>query len=220
MPKRTYTRAFGAAPKRGVTKKRNVVRRRFIPRGISPLGQVVTIKRSYYSGSLASNGNTAQNFTGLGLSFNVSDLPNYTEFSNLFDQYRIRWVAIRVIPINNVAYANTEGVQLPDVLAAVDMDDATAPVDLNAMHQYSNCVVFGAMAAPRTIGFRPAIAGVCYQGATAVGYTVRQNDWVNMANLVPWYGIKFGVHNELDHTAITYKYRLFITLTMEFRGIR
>lgn len=55
-------------------------------------------------------------------------LPDYSEFTNLFDQYRINWMSLKMVPFQNVSLANSTGGQ--QCLAVVhysvtDYDDAT-----------------------------------------------------------------------------------------------
>ena len=60
---------------------------------------------------------------GHAFPFGLSLLPNYSEFTNLFDRYRIRQVDIRMV----LAQKNANGVN-PTLWAYMDDDDASIPI--------------------------------------------------------------------------------------------
>jgi hypothetical protein len=68
---------------------------------------------------------------GLALSFSLDQLPNYTDFTNLFDNYSIDMIDITVIP----------GVNSLQVFGVPDFDDAVAPGTVNEVLERQNCTV-------------------------------------------------------------------------------
>jgi hypothetical protein len=62
---------------------------------------------------------------GHAFPFALSLLPNYSEFANLFDSYRIRQVDIRLV--HDYQYNGTSTVPTPTVWAWMDDDDAAIP---------------------------------------------------------------------------------------------
>jgi hypothetical protein len=68
---------------------------------------------------------------GLGLSFSLDSLPNYTDFTNLFDNYSIDMVDITIIP----------GVNAIQVYGVPDFDDAVAPGSATDILERQNCNV-------------------------------------------------------------------------------
>lgn len=62
-----------------------------------------------------------------GFDFKLTDLNNYTEFTNLYDQYKI--VSVRLefqSPFTNNPMTNA-GVVIPEMYTAIDRNDITAP---------------------------------------------------------------------------------------------
>lgn len=47
--------------------------------------------------------------TSYNLAFRLSDVPGYTDFTNMYDQYRLRAVKLNLLPIGNVSSSNTTG---------------------------------------------------------------------------------------------------------------
>ena len=82
------------------------------------------------------NINTALN-GGLAVP-NAYGLPNFTEFTGLFDHYRIDKVCIEMFFTNNNSSMNSPSVALPLWYSAKDMDDST-PITQTAMQQYQKC---------------------------------------------------------------------------------
>jgi hypothetical protein len=68
---------------------------------------------------------------GLAFSFSLDQLPNYTDFTNLFDHYSIDRIDLVLIP----------GVHQAQVYGAPDFDDAVAPTGVADMLERQNCSV-------------------------------------------------------------------------------
>ncbi len=73
--------------------------------------------------------------TSMALTFALSDLPNYTEFTALFDQYRIEEVSVRLIPIVTTCTPASYTDSL--LYSVVDFDDATTAT-VTDLQQYEN----------------------------------------------------------------------------------
>lgn len=74
--------------------------------------------------------------------FRLADLPNYTEFTALFDRYMITKVKAQLLPRGNVSEVSQQtGVAqntISNIWSAIDYDDATAPANLATILQYGN----------------------------------------------------------------------------------
>lgn len=73
------------------------------------------------------------------IQFALVDLPNSTDFTNLYDQYRFNKVVFKLIPkisessINPGAITNAN---LQQIHSVIDHDDNTAPTGINQLVQY------------------------------------------------------------------------------------
>lgn len=74
---------------------------------------------------------TAGTPQGLAFSFSLDQLPNYTDFTNLFDHYSIDRIDLVAIP----------GVNPAQIYSAPDFDDAVAPTGVADLLERQNCTV-------------------------------------------------------------------------------
>lgn len=70
-----------------------------------------------------------------------SQLPNYTDFTNLYDQYMIKKIVLKIIPKvtqHNLATTTVGNSDLPQVHSAIDYDDATTPTSVQQLCEYQS----------------------------------------------------------------------------------
>lgn len=131
--------------------------------------------------------------------FRFQDLINYSEFSNLYDRYRIMGVTLRFQLINNPD-ANTEiGTTsignaanfFPKMWYIRDYDDGNTE-NLDAFRQRAG--VRYKILKPNSelrISVRPAVLTQQYASAISTGYTPKWKQWIDMDNpSIPHYGVK------------------------------
>ena len=97
---------------------------------------------------------------GLGLSFNVNQLENFTTYASLFDNYRVNWIDLEVEYLANNASVNGSGM-LPVIYAICDRDDALAPTDqhyLTGRQGYKTMRVGNGSRTKFTVRLRPKLA--------------------------------------------------------------
>jgi len=152
-----------------------------------------------------------------GRSFELAALPSYTEFTSLFDRYRIARVDIKfACTFNgaNVAIAATTPTSIPQLLSVVDLDDDTALTQSADYYQYSTFSV-QRLDHVSKFSFTPHVAVAVYNGAfTGYGNTEM---WLDMGSTsVKHYGFKFEVDpmfygagaNTLGRIVIYYTYHV------------
>lgn len=125
-----------------------------------------------------------------GTTFQLDDLPNYTEFTNLFDQYRIRGIKLDLFFNQSPADANNP-VGSGLFYHYIDLDDATAPATEAEVCQrgyLKKIRPFG----HHKIFIRPRTAKAIWQGAfTAYGQN-NNNQWIDCTYpAVEYYGWKY-----------------------------
>lgn len=131
--------------------------------------------------------------------FQLSFLPNYTEFTNLFDQYRIVGVSIKWIFSTNVVnygapvagtFADT---CLPLLHYCFDTNSNVVPASINVMREYNTYRCKRLDRVCKTY-CRPRIANVAYESALAVGYTQGYKQWVDTTYpSMDYYGIRWAI---------------------------
>lgn len=163
-------------------------------------------------------GDLAFTTTGSGglLEFRLNQLPNYTEFTTMFDAYRINKVVLSFKPNFiesnvNASFATTG--YIPDIGVVIDYDSqATNPSNMNELRQYSNFREYKANRAFKVVVV-PRTAGMIYKGPASTAYCQsRPRLWLDCENPdVPHYGVNYftapaGANNlwNLVVTAIFY----------------
>lgn len=121
-------------PRRNIIRRRKIrnMRRRPMKKSYK---KVVVVKRTVALSNIAQT-NANQHFQ---YSFKISDLPNYTELTNLYDQYKIKSVQLKIVPNVTSADINpvASSVGLPSIHSVLDFSDSTALTSLNDYMQYS-----------------------------------------------------------------------------------
>lgn len=132
------------------------------------------------------------------MSFALSSLPNATEFTALFDQYKIMKVKLDFIPFgDNVnlpisTMSGANGLVSPGgpLVTAIDYDDNNVPGTAADLIQYQASRV---TPIPKRLKMtlRPKFATEVYRSAIATGYGARTG-WLDCANSdIPHYGVKY-----------------------------
>lgn len=145
--------------------------------------------------------------------FQLAYLPGYTEFTSLYDQYRIDSVLLRFIPA--VMTSSPLDPLNGFIAMAVDYDDINNPASMDQLYQYGNCSVYPANR-EIIVRVRPRAALAAYSG-TFTSYANMGNMWIDIASpSVQHYGLKAG------YTASTpvHSWNVFITYMLSLRSSR
>jgi hypothetical protein len=120
------------------------------------------------------------------MNFKLTDLPNYAEFTALFDQFRIKTVVIKWTPKQSAAmlmpYDATGAVGktiIPSIWGAPDYDDDT-PASTEALKQYSHAK-WWPITKPHTEVIHPRVTAEVYQGVTSAYAAANGPTWVDCA---------------------------------------
>lgn len=173
----------------------------------------VRYSRSYAPATVITTSTTAE---AAGVyTFQLSDLPNSADFTNLYDQYRILSVKVTLMP----TYTEAEVSSVADfqgwIVLANDYDDSTANLTSQLL-QYQQSKVYP-LNRPIEWRVRPKAAAVVYQGGVTSAYAAHASGWIDCAYPgVIHYGVKWA-------TAITTKVVRFAVIckfNMEFKRVR
>lgn len=179
---------------------------------------VANITASTSAGGLQSNAAGA-------LSFNLASLPNATEFTNLFDQYKIMKVKLDFIPFGDTVnlpistMSGSTSLVSPGgpLITAIDYDDNTTPGAASDLLQYQNSKV---TPVPRRLkmSLRPKFATEVYRSATTTGYGARSG-WLDTdyAN-IPHYGVKYYM-NAPSAVSSSFSYQVWAEMVIAVKGV-
>lgn len=181
---------------------------------LSSYNQVVKIKRTCLINTV--------DFTfsgGWSTYFSLNQLPNSSDFTNLFDKYRIQGVKLRLLPNitdNNTGNANT--LNIPRTHYCWDYDDYTAPSSLNSMLERDNVKIIQGNQVINTFS-RPKVQMAMYNSATTSGYgDAIKGQWIDCTNdAVPHYGFKMWCDTDAVSTQVV-RYKVYATFYLNFKA--
>lgn len=138
-----------------------------------------------------------------GWPIRLSDVPNYTDFTNLFDQYRIKYVKTKwYLKVDPGAQAAASAIY-PKIYYSRDYNDTTAPANLGELRERGDCK-FKVLRPDRPviIKFKPNLLQSIFTSGTAVQEPV-WDKWLNTsASDTPYCTIKWAFD---DLTNTNYK---------------
>ncbi len=149
---------------------------------------VYTFTRSCSKGTItATNGETLT-----ALSFTLNDVPLPSDFTSLFDQYRIIQVILEFIPVTQPFGPSTTATDLPSVHTVIDYDDDTTPTSINTLRQYSTHQIVSNQSYFKRV-LTPRFTIAAYSGAFTSYSLGPVNTWqdANSPGII-YYGVKVG----------------------------
>lgn len=151
---------------------------------------------------------------GFGVSFNLADVVNSSEFTALFDEFRV--VGVEVVAI--VTGINTPGGTYPLLYTYPDFDDATAPSTQSVALQVTPLTVWAPSASNPVKRYRISPKLALTTGGSGA---VASSAWADVAYpSIPWYGWKGWVANYNTSVYPGTFIQLMFKLDLEFRGVR
>lgn len=166
--------------KRSRKMRKAVMRKARVPRKTFS-SDVHYFKRWTDGGTITGN---AVNIPYLGnFSYALGNLPNASEFTNLFDQYMISKVVTKMwLKIDPGAQAAGTA-SYPRLYVTRDFDTSTNPASLNDLRQYGRCKVIAFNPnRPITLVSKPNILSLSYTSAVQSNYTPRWNQWIDVGD--------------------------------------
>ena len=230
--RRPYSRSAmpsGYGPTNAITLRAQANRRYRLQRTMrSYIGEVNVHKhkRSWYpsptlySVDVADYNVTDGEYQKMGaFQFQLDDLPNVSDFSNLYDSYKLYGVKVQFFPIFNVTSdvpsANTR-LSPPMLYTYIDKDDAVVP-SIGEFMEFSNGKKrpFTRMLKEYV---RPRITREVYRSAIATAYEVAQTPVkLDMAYTnVPHYGLKWALVIPSQQADTNIVWRMKVVLTYYF----
>lgn len=149
--------------------------------------------------------------------FKLSDIPTYTVFTQLFDQYRIKQVQVLFKAVGTQTYIGNSSGDIPQVSTAFDYNDGSG----NGAHPrgYQSCLTTLATCSFNR-KFTPRTATQLYLSGTSSGYRAgNPNDWLDCAYPgIPHYQLVTNITTtSLD---CQFVYDVDVVYTLEFKTVR
>jgi hypothetical protein len=153
-----------------------------VPRIRLRKNRVYTFERSVLAATLTAP--TSIDTIG-AYAFTLGTLPNYTDFTNLFDQYRIAQVVVTFQPSSPINTASP-------LYTVIDYDDANALSGINDFLQYDTLEISQSGTWHERV-INPVCSIPAYAGATPTGSMLaKAEQWSDVAYYTnSYYGLKF-----------------------------
>ena len=166
--------------------------------------------------------------------FSIGSLPNVSEFTGLFDSYRIHKVVVKIIPYGTSADTSFPGApnnsasQNAILHYAIDHDDVGTPSSnesgIQTLQQYNSYKTRRLVGGrPISIVIKPRYATPAYQTSTFSAYTEgNRRTWLDCAySQIEHYGLKAVVETIAPNsTESRIPCRMETTYYMSFKGVR
>lgn len=182
----------------------------------------------YFTRSLSytlqvSNGNTS--FHG-AMKFALNYLPNYTEFLNLYDMYRINAVKVSFIPLSNVTLSLGNAAVIDQYTSnysrfqtVIDYNDKNLLTSADEYREYST-YKWTPNTRIHTRFFRPRYTPTVTEGGGTYGVT-SSSTWVSTAsNATEWYGIKYHINFGVAAPATLTTHEVEVKYYLSFRNYK
>jgi len=213
-----YRRRAPLRRRRVITRRKRMMRRMRPSRSLVSRQPIHNFKRTWLDASTFYLG--AAEMKG-GYSFKLSDLPGYTEFTSLFDQYRIRKVKIVLVPNFGPNTVPSGGAFLSNfsVNTVLDYNDVTAPANLNELLEYQNM--------RRTKGtrehkryFTPAVAFSESTVGATTAIDSKFSPWLSTSQAgTLHFGLKYYA-GAIGATTDTLRYQAYITYYIQCKNVK
>lgn len=193
--------SYRSSYRRVVRKSRRVVKKRAAPRKTKTRYTKITnvkndvhyFKRFCYKTTIT--GDVSRTAKG-AITFSLSDLPNLSEFSNLFDYYKLSGVKLRFTTLLDSNSQTGLNSYFPKMYYAYDYDDSVAPNNSDDLRQRAGCKIRWLLPnRSHGIFIRPKYLNQIYNGVST-GYQLGKQGWLDMSDSgAPHYGLKYVIEN-------------------------
>lgn len=153
-----------------------------------------------------------------GVSFTLADLPDYTDFTALYDQYKITGIKVQWLPRGNSSDVLAQG-NISRFFSVIDRDDDATPTSIDQLTQYESCKMTPSTRVHSRY-FRPSIRTEIPTSIGGTGYSVSGPKWIDVTNTnIKHYGIKLAAQGSVAGTgSITYDAQ--VTMYLAFKNVR
>nr|WAE42875.1 MAG: capsid protein [Cressdnaviricota sp.] len=133
--------------------------------------------------------------------FKLSNLPSYTEFTTLYDQYRICAVKMKILydaTVTSTPVGNATAM-MPNCISVYDSNDSSALTGIHDYEQYTSMKIRRLGDRPISLYIKPKTAMPVYQGVVLSGYAQGVAKWIDSNSPdVEYYGVKIGFAGNLE----------------------
>lgn len=154
------------------------------------------------------------------LQFTLSQVPNVSEFSQLYDMFRVNAIKVSFVPAQTGSDINPVSSfgYMPDFWTVLDYDDASTPSKTDMLQYPGLKKTRGHQTHHRY--FKPAVLAELYRSAVSTSYAPKWKQWLDFSHTdVPMYGIKYFAH-AASFAGQQPAWRVYATFYFSCKGVR
>ncbi|AWW06056.1 MAG: capsid protein [Cressdnaviricota sp.] len=193
-------------------RKTRTVRRRYVKKRYNKRGQkLYNFTRHIDLGLLNAD---SVNPTLVAINFNLNNLPSSTEFTSLYDSYKINAVKIQFIPqmTENVSLSTVNNPANARFFSVIDYNDSTAPTSINELREYQNCKMTTLLRTHTRYIYKPKILDTS-------SYTI--SPWIATSSPSSIYrGIKVALEPMLSTITTSLAFRIEAKYYLSFKMVK
>lgn len=164
---------------------------------------------------------TSAGITTQGFSFQLDEVPNYTEFTALYDQYKLAAVAVKFMPMQTVMQVSGAGVGNFNTRFAtvIDYDSSGGFASFNDAREFGTCKVKN-VSQYHTRYIKPRIKSANENDSTTIVASGNRRMWLNTAVAnIPHYGVRY-VFEAIPTTGYVVQYKVEAKYYFAFRNVK
>lgn len=185
--------------------KSGIRAKKFKRRGYRKTAKTVNVKRQvhYFTrrcnlGGIVSVGINTPTLTSF--TFKLDNVPNVSDFTALFDQYKMTKIELFFKLMQDPSAQNNAQSWYPTMYYCVDHDDATAPTSINDLLQHGRTQQ--RIMKPNSyikVVIKPAVLFEVARGTGTTTVSPQWNQWIDMAHVdTLHYGLKYAFDNSFN----------------------
>lgn len=151
----------------------------------------------------------------------LTDIPAWTEFSNLFDSYKLMALKVMFIPLaDNTTSIGNETVYFNRIFSCIDYNDRSVPTTISEVREYENCKFSPGNRIHKRY-FKPNFT-IDMENTIGQGTSSNsQKAWLNTNNAgdVEHFGLKYAIET-LGSTASYTLYKVEYKVYLAFKSVR
>lgn len=145
-----------------------------------------------------------------------TQLPDYTELSFVYDQYKITSLDYQCFPGTGLSTFASSTTNAPTFVSVIDYDDAAVPGNMTVLREYQSLQLHDP--------YRPWRRTVHPQinlSTSALAEAPVSSPWLDMATPAqPHYGLKIGIEGNATSGANLCQWRVHLRMTVQCRRVR
>lgn len=178
----------------------------------TPTNNITSIKRKCLKSDIAIN-----NSQQVTLNFSLTDLPNSSDFTNLFDFYRICGVKLQFIPqANSNDTGASDPLSIPVFHYIADYDDSIGFANENQALEKEG-IKTKRLDKPFTYYIVPRVSNEIYNNGITTAYALnKKNQWIDgNSSGVAHFGLKAWITTAAVYTL---RMKIYATYYLQFKG--